>query len=174
VSELRLPADPQDFLFKGIWQVVIQKKFHTQFIQLTIQNNQQVDKNNWVFDWSQELKNSNRRVYKLVTQIDPQSIQALISLSIDQGFVFVHLLENAPLNRGKDKKFEGVVGNLFAFASLLSIQAGFDGFVAFDSKTELMPYYQKNYGAIRIGGIRMALDEQAARRLIDQYYHLPL
>jgi hypothetical protein len=53
-------------------------------------------------------------------------IQGLISLSVNEEFVFVNLVENAKFNRGKKKIYVGVGGNLFAFACLKSKEFGFD------------------------------------------------
>ena len=52
----------------------------------------------------------------------------------------MNLLESAPFNVGKKKLYEGVSGNLVAFACKLSFQKGFEGYVAFTSKTNLIKH----------------------------------
>lgn len=170
MDELELPADPSSLVFKGILQTETGERMPTQFVLLTDKSSRQIKKASWVFDWQGESRKTDRHVYKLVMLSEPDTIQGLVSLSFETGFVFVHLIENAAFNRGEGKFFDGVVGNLLTFACLLSVNSGFEGFVAFDSKSELIRYYQQKYGAIRIGGIRMAVDEQAAHHLIDKYY----
>jgi hypothetical protein len=47
-----------------------------------------------------------------------------------ENFVEMHLIEAAPHNFGKEKRYMGVAGNLVAFACKLSFEQGFDGYVA--------------------------------------------
>jgi len=123
----------------------------------------------WLFDWAQESLNFD--VHKLVTLENQDEIQGLVSLQIKKGFVYVSLVESAPHNRNKEKVNDGVGGNLFAFACKLSKEKGFGGFVTFESKTELMGYYAKNFGAKPIGNSnRMFIDEAAAEKLIATYF----
>ena len=52
-------------------------------------------KNDWLFDWKQELSEPERQVYKLVTKKEPQTIQGMVSLEKRRDHVFMHLIENA-------------------------------------------------------------------------------
>lgn len=51
----------------------------------------------------------------------------------------------------------------------ISMEAGCDGVVAFDSKSDLVEYYKKELHAVEIYPRRMVLFEEAAHRLIDKY-----
>jgi hypothetical protein len=82
----------------------------------------------------------------------------------------MHLLENAPFNKGKSKMYAGVAGNLVAFACRLSFQRGFEGNVSFISKTQLINYYSKSLGAVHVGGRIMIIETKAAQSLIDKYF----
>lgn len=93
-----------------------------------------------------------------------------MSLSIQDEFIFVNLVENATFNRGKDKMYLGVGGNLFAFACLNSKELGYDGFVGFDAKTLLIEHYSKTLGAERALGQRMFISNTNADILINQYF----
>ena len=73
-------------------------------------------------------------------------IQGLISLRTDDKFVSVSIVENSKFNRGKDKIYLGVGGDLFAFACKLSKDLGFNGYVGFIAKTSLIDYYAKTFG----------------------------
>ena len=103
-------------------------------------------KSGWLFDWKQEFSESEHQVYKLVTAKEPQTIEGLVSLEKLRDHVFMHLIENAPSNRGKGKKYIGVCGNLTAFGCKISKDYGFDGIIAFEPKTALIPHYQKTLG----------------------------
>jgi hypothetical protein len=82
----------------------------------------------------------------------------------------MHLIESAPFNKGKDKVYAGVPGNLVAFACKLSFQRGFDGYLSFLSKTNLINHYEKILGAIHVGGHLMIINTTAALKLINKYF----
>ena len=82
----------------------------------------------------------------------------------------MHLVESAPFNKGKNKMYAGVPGNLVAFACKLSFQRGHDGNVAFISKTQLIEHYIKSLGAIHVGGRLMIIDTKSALNLMNKYY----
>jgi hypothetical protein len=84
----------------------------------------------------------------------------------------MHLIESAKFNKGKDKVYYGVPGNLVAFACKLSVDMGYEGFLAFDAKTELIKHYQKSLGATHFRGLRMFIETHAALKLISQYFQL--
>jgi len=129
-----------------------------------------VIKNGWIFNWKQEFLEPERQVYKLVTEKEPQTIQGLVSLKKMEDHVFMYLIESAPCNRGKEKKYLGVCGNLSAFGCKLSMEYGFGGVIAFTSKTALISHYEKTLGAVHLGGNRMAILEPNAQSLIDNYF----
>ena len=95
----------------------------------------------WFFDWKYEFNQIDREVYKLTILDNADIVQGLISLTIKPDHVFMYLLESAPFNIGKAKIYEGVPGNLVAFACKLSFQRGCEGFVSFESKTKLIDHY---------------------------------
>ena len=71
-------------------------------------------KNGWLFDWKLEYNQIGHQLYKLVTEKEPHTIHGLVSLEKMEDHVYMHLIENAPFNRGKGKKYLGVCGNLTA------------------------------------------------------------
>jgi hypothetical protein len=50
------------------------------------------------------------------------------------------------------------------------VERGYEGFVAFISKTKLIRHYEETPGAHCIGGQRMAIGQEAAAKLIDRYF----
>jgi len=85
-----------------------------------------------------------------------------VSLEVKSDNVYMHLIESAPFNIGKDKAYIGVPGNLVAFACKLSFQRGGEGYVSFLSKTKLIEHYEKCLGAIHFGGHNMVITTEAA------------
>ncbi len=83
----------------------------------------------------------------------------------------MHLVETAPHNFGKNKKYFGVMYNLVAFVCKLSFDNDFDGVVAFTAKTTLISHYREKLGAIRIPGFnRMVIETEEAKKLVNSYY----
>lgn len=128
-------------------------------------------KEGWKFNWRLEASDREKVVFKLITAANPLAIQGLISISIEEGFIFMHLLESASNNIGANKKYLGVPGNLVAFVCKMSFEYGFEGEVAFDSKTVLINHYQETLGAVLLfPPKRMAILSLQARKLVNSYY----
>ena len=104
---------------------------------------QTTKKNGWNFNWSAELNDNKKEVFKLTIPHNSDIIQGLLSLTLEPDHVYMHLLENAPFNIGQNKLYEGVAGNLVAHACKVSFQQGFDGFVAFTAKSKLIEHTKK-------------------------------
>ncbi len=82
----------------------------------------------------------------------------------------MNLLESAPFNIGKQKIYEGVAGNLVAYACKVSFQKGYDGYVAFIAKSKLIEHYEKALGAYHFKNQRMIIETDAARILVEKYF----
>ena len=124
----------------------------------------------WRFNWRSELSNNVNEVYKLTIINNLAVVQGLISLRIESDHVFMNLLESAPFNMGKDKLYEGVPGNLVAYACSVSFRHGYEGFVSFTAKTKLIGHYEKTLGAYHFGGHKMIISTEAAQKLVDYYF----
>jgi len=61
---------------------------------------------------------------------------------------------------------------LVAFACRISFHRGFEGYVSFTSKTQLIKHYEKTLGAINVGGQLMVVNTEAALKLIEKYYKI--
>jgi hypothetical protein len=160
-----------DKLTNSIENTFTGDSFQTDIARLTETDLKTVTrKTGWQFDWKQELRQNDRDVYKLTIANNPGIIQGLLSFTIKADHVYMHLLESAPFNIGKNKIYNGVPGNLVAFACKVSFQHGNDGFVSFQSKTKLIGHYEKTLGAYRFSGHNMVIPTDAAQRLIDKYF----
>lgn len=160
-----------DELTNSIKNVVTGDSFNTDVSLITkIDLNSFTKKKGWQFNWKEELKYPERDVYKLTIVNNQSIIQGLISLEIKFDHVYMHLVESAPFNKGKEKMYSGVPGNLVAFSCKLSFQRGHEGNVAFISKTQLVKHYEESLGAVHVGGRLMIIDTSAARKLISRYF----
>ena len=127
-------------------------------------------KNGWQFDWKKELASNSKEVYKLTIVNNSDIIQGLLCVTIQPDHILMDLVESAPFNIGKNKLYEGVAGNLVAYACKLSFQYGFDGFVSFTAKTLLIEHYEKTLGAYHFGGRRMIIPTLSSQKLVDKYF----
>lgn len=110
-----------DKLTNSIENVVTGDSFPTDITLINVADLKTVtNKNGWQFDWKLEFKQPQRDVYKLTIVNNQKIIQGLISLEVKSDHVYMHLVENAPFNKGKAKIYAGVPGNLVAFACKLS------------------------------------------------------
>ncbi|MBK7808606.1 MAG: hypothetical protein IPJ51_20315 [Saprospiraceae bacterium] len=160
-----------DKLTNSIVNTISGDSLPTHVIEVTSQDLKIVTKSRgWNFNWKGEIKKEGTIVYKLVILGNENIIQGLISLEDRGDHVFVNIIENAPFNIGKNKVYEGVPGNLFAYACRLSWDNGNQGLVSFVSKSRLIDHYEKSLGAIHVGGFKMVIFPKPAFQLIKQYY----
>jgi hypothetical protein len=82
----------------------------------------------------------------------------------------MHLIESSIFNKGKDKIYLGVPGNLIAYACKVSVEKGYHGFLAFDAKTALIKHYEESLHATHFRGLRMFIETKAALFLISKYF----
>lgn len=160
-----------DRLTNSIQNTISGDSFPTEVSLLTKTDIKQITKKNrWNFDWKSEFDNNGKEFYKLTISNNPNIIQGVICITIETDHVFMDLVESAPFNIGKNKLYEGVAGNLVAYACKVSFQKGFEGFVAFDAKTKLIQHYKKTLGAYLLGGQRMIIPTKSSQILINKYF----
>ena len=160
-----------DKLTRSIEDAVTGDSFSTEILMLTKDDlGHLTKKNGWKFNWEKEYLQPDRNVFKLVIAGNPVVIQGLVSYAAKSGYLEMYLIENSPSNLGKNKRYSGVAGNLIAYVCKRSLELGFDGVVAFTSKSVLMEHYAKTLGAAPIGGQRMAIGEEQAQKLVNHYF----
>ena len=144
--------------------------FDTEVTRLKQSDSKLVNGTECVFDWLTEIKDSSKEVYKLTTINNPKIIHGLLSIEDKSDHIFIHLIESSNFNKGANKVYVGVAGNLFAYACKLSFERGYEGYVAFDSKTSLIKHYEKTLGATHFRGKRMFIDTPNAEKLVHRYF----
>ena len=127
-------------------------------------------KNGWQFNWKKEYSIRYREIFKLTIRERESIVLGLISIELKEGHVHVHLVESSPQNIGKNKKYLGIGGNLFAFACKISYEFGFEGNISFLSKTNLIEHYLITLGADHLGNGKMIIREMAAILLVKKYF----
>jgi hypothetical protein len=159
-----------DKLTNSIENTVSGDVFDTDVFQLFTKDSKQINETDWQFKWNVQVKRKDRETYKLVIKDNPKIIQGLISLSDQHDHIYMHLIESAKFNKGKQKIYRGIPGNLVAFACKCSFEKGYEGYLAFDAKTLLIKHYQETLYATHFRGTKMMIETPAANRLINQYF----
>ena len=159
-----------DKLTNSIENSISAEVFDTLITQLKASDTRQLKKAEWAFNWQTELKDKARQVYKLTTVNNTTIIHGLISLTDKGDHVFMELIESAKFNKGKNKLYRGVAGNLVAFACKLSFEKGYDGVVSFLAKTQLIQHYEQTLKAKVFAGNRMFIDTREALILTTKYF----
>jgi hypothetical protein len=119
------------------------------------------------FDWELEKDNA---VYKLKFP-DDDEILGLMSLKVisSESRIEIILLASSVKNTGKNKIYDGIAGNLIAFACRESVRLYADyAFVSLHPKTELKSYYMEQYG-FQNAGIQIYLESTPLFNLINKY-----
>lgn len=99
-----------DKLTNSIENVVSGDIFDTEVIQLSTKDTKEIKKSEWLFDWNKQIKQPDREVFKLIITSNRNIIQGLISLSDRNDHIYMHLIESAKFNKGKNKIYAGVPG----------------------------------------------------------------
>jgi hypothetical protein len=93
-----------DKLTNSVENVVTGDSFQTEVSLVSTADLKNVTKRNkWLFDRKFEHKQPEREVYKLTISGNPTVIQGLISIEVKTDHVYMHLVENAPFIRAKQK-----------------------------------------------------------------------
>ncbi|PWK19412.1 hypothetical protein LV89_03928 [Arcicella aurantiaca] len=158
-----------DKLTNSIENVKSGESFRTTMLPF-LPNDKGFSKGKWKFDWTKESTEIQRQIFKLVTLENPSIIHGLISIEDKGDLIYMHLIENAKFNKGKEKTYYGVAGNLVAFACKTSFEKGYDGFISFTSKSKLIEHYKKSLGAKIFMGNVMIIDTPESFRLFKRYF----
>ena len=124
----------------------------------------------WKFDWSIPSKNG-YDIYALKIKGD-ERIQGMVAFAVEHNnkAVYVNLAETAPHNYGRNGKYDGVGGHLFAFACKQAYEHNYDC-IYFDAKTELIEYYKTKLGAMQLGkSQRMIIEGENFIILLKKYF----
>ena len=159
-----------DKLTNSIENAISGEVFDTLVIKLKTTDIKSIKNSEWTFNWQDELKDKTKQVYKLTTLSNPTIIHGLISLTDKGDHIYMDLIESAKFNKGKNKLYRGVAGNLVAYGCKMSFEKKYDGVVSFIAKTQLIEHYEQTLGAKLFGGNRMFIDTREATILTTKYF----
>jgi hypothetical protein len=86
-----------DVLTNSIQNTISGDSFETEVSVLTVSELKQLTrKNGWLFNWRTEFNDNAKEIYKLTIIKNPNIIQGLLSLTIENDHIFMNLVESAP------------------------------------------------------------------------------
>jgi hypothetical protein len=159
-----------DKLTRSIENAKTGESFPTEVRRLTLLQARKLVKKKWQFDWEVEAGDGDREVCQLNTLGNRSVVHGLISLEMMRDVVYMHLLESSAFNKGRGKQYQGVAGNLLAYACMRSFELGYDGIVSFVSKTKLVDHYIEALGATQLSGNKLYIGTENAQKLVKRYF----
>lgn len=107
-------------------------------------------------------------VYKLQAGTD-LTIHGLVAFRPTAGALECANMEICNANKHGKPVYHGIGMVMVSLCCKVSLDEGLDGCIYFDAKNRLIPYYER-FGAKHIFGLRMIMDSDKARKLIDLYF----
>lgn len=129
------------------------------------------EKNGWYIDWANVPEGT---IVKKLTVEGSDEAEGLVGFQEDRANAAVrcHWAVAAPHNQGikGSKRYDGVGGHLFAIMAQASMELGYNGFVwGTAANKSLLAHYVQKLGAVPIGNLNFAIDENAAKILLERY-----
>jgi hypothetical protein len=118
------------------------------------------------FDFQSLLKEYT--VYKLQVGSN-RPIQGLVAFRPTRGILECANMEICHANKHGRPVYNGVGKSMVALCCKVSQDEGLDGYIYFEAKNRLIPYYLR-FGARRSFGIRMVIEPNEAKKLVDLYF----
>ena len=133
-------------------------------------------KDGWNFKWGELYKLEGSLFYKISCIQTPKNVEGILMLTLfNNEMLFMNNIELAPKNIGSNKKYDKVAGCLLAYACRMSFEIGsgnYNGYLSFDSKTNLIELYQNKYGATLAMGNKMYFSPEAGKKLMKKYLQI--
>jgi len=142
-----------------------------EIISLTSKADIPLKKDGWNFNWRMLAKQKKTRTYVLKLINKQKTVEGALQLRLEEEMLIMDVLEVAPHNIGKNKRYDYVAGALIAYACRESfkLESNYKGFLTFVAKTKLIEWYKKKYGAELALGQRMFIDWKNGQKLIEKY-----
>jgi hypothetical protein len=145
------------------------KSFQVSIHPVVAEDYKSLTKRRYFFDWKEER---DREVYKLTIQ-DTSDILGLVSIDRipDEWRIHIRLLTVSRENKGQDKLYQNIAGNLITFVSKIALREyGELACVSLKPKEALARHYMDKYGMNRTG-LTLSVEISEILNLINTYDH---
>ncbi|MFY8110044.1 MAG: N-acetyltransferase [Bacteroidia bacterium] len=143
------------------------ERFKVEILPLESVDFKSITKKRYFFDWKLEL---GYEIYKLKIK-GSNDIIGLISIERipEEWRIHVRLLTVSIENKGVNKRFDKIVGNLLAFVAAIAVKEyGFLACVSLKPKTKIAKHYIDKYN-MNITGMTLSLEVPEILNLIKDY-----
>lgn len=143
------------------------KIFPIEILPLESADYRLLSKKKYFFDWKEEKE---QNIYKLVIKED-NDILGLISYEIIPKELRIHirLLTVSKENKGRDKKFDKIAGNLICYVSKIAVREFAEmACISLKPKTSIYKHYMDKY-KMNITGTTLSLEVPEILKLIKEY-----
>ncbi|WP_284645720.1 hypothetical protein [Paenibacillus silviterrae] len=127
---------------------------------ITVVDASDLPKMNWTrgLSWLKENRAKGRDVYKITDAVFG-TIHGAFSISDAGDHMYINLLEVAPSNRNKAnlRNYCNVSKIIIGAAGAISIQKGYDGYLALTPKSDLYDYYANKFKAYALPDRKMGI-----------------
>ena len=150
-----------------IIDVRTQKHFDVEITSIEPQDFKEITKKKYFFNWKLE---KDFEIYK-VTKVDDSKILGLVSIERipEEWRIHIRLLSVSAVNKGKQKLYERIVGNMLTFISKLAIKEFAElACVSLKPKSSIAQHYIETYG-MNITGVTLSLELAEIINLIEKY-----
>jgi len=145
------------------------KKFIVEILRVENHDFKSLGKDRYFFDWKTE---QNKEVYKLCKK-GSSDILGLISLERipSEWRIHIRLLTVSKENKGREKEYDKIAGNLIAHAAKTAIvEFGELACVSLRPKSQIAQHYIDKYG-MNATGMTLSLEVPEILNLINDYDH---
>ena len=131
------------------------------------EDHKKITKSKFFFNWKTEKENE---VYKLMIAGTDEMLGLMSHINFpEEQRLQINLLTVAKENRGKDKIYDGIAGNLIAYACREGNRLyAEEACVSLQPKTELKKHYMEFYG-MHDAGMQVFLEGPNLFRLLEKY-----
>lgn len=143
------------------------KTFPIEILSLESADYKSLSKKRYFFDWKKEKE---QNIYKLVIKGD-NDILGLISFEIipEEWRIHIRLLTVSEENKGKNKNFDKIAGNLICYVSKIAIREFAEmACISLKPKTAIYQHYIDKY-RMNITGATLSLEVPEILTLIKEY-----
>src|SRR6218665_2170019 len=125
------------------------QKYPVKIKPLLHQDYTRITKSGYFFDWKTEKENE---VFKLCMQGSDEILGLVSLIEHNDRSIQINLLAVSKENRGKQKIYVGITGNLIAWACREAVKRfGENACVSLVPKTKLIEHYKRQYGMMEAG-----------------------
>lgn len=152
-----------------VTEVSTGKTFQVEIIPVESGDYSRITKSRYFFNWKEEL---DHEVYKLQI-IGSNDILGLVSIEVipEEWRVHIRLLTVSKENKGKEKRFENIIGDLLTFIGKMAIREfAHLACVSLRPKTNIAQHYIDKYDMNKTG-ITLSLEVEQILNLVSKYDH---